>query len=410
MKLIKEIIGRPSVKYTVMSAIASGLNFVTLIVWGRIFSVEDYGIATTLQAFVANVATFMIPLQMMGCSLLAGDSKIKKIEDIMSIFLFINVMELIVLVIAAGKVMQYLCFKGIIEVSLLFVLIFCNNIFSVLMGLAQGKQDFMLLGKANIILYFVKLLISTLLSFASIGPLAVLIGYTIAEIVCTAMMMRSLLWPLKMPRNIHKARYHNDTLRQYVWTFILYIAVSIYMNNGDLLMGNLYCSKAEIGLYSATMALSKISVFLIAMPIGTVAFPKMVAAKGEGRKRNKILILAEIVTLTGSCLYGICFYVLGGWFIPLIYGETYKGADQYILPSVIFSIVLGMFWVVFQYILAVELTKKFAIVTAAAGIIIVIWILMMEIELRSIPIIMAIAMILAIVGVIFSMKNVNEYY
>lgn len=406
---INDLISNTSIQYTIMAIVASGINFLTLIIWGRIFSPEDYAIATTFQAFVANVSIFMIPLQIMVCSLLAGNSGDKKIENIISMSGLISIIELTVLIMAIEKVMQYLCFQGVIEAVLFIVIILSNNIYVLLAGLAQGEQDFLLLGKANIVLYFVKLLLSVALNFAGAGRLAVIIGFVIANLVCVAMMTKKLLEQIKIPSKIYKVQFDKDMLKQYVWMFVLYVGVSVYMNNGDLLLGNLYCSKEEIGLYSAVIGLAKISVFLIATPIATIAFPKMVAAKEERKMQNKTLILAEIITFVGSFLYGICFYIGGGWLIPLIYGKAYREAAAYRLPCVIFSIVLGMFWIFYQYVLAAELTRKFAVATAVTGIIAIVWILKMKIELSIIPVVMAIAMILTMIILAISLKeNINN--
>lgn len=403
---IKELIDIPSIRYTFMSLIASGINFITLIIWGRVFPVEDYGIATTLQAFVSNASTFMIPLQVMICTLLANDSGYERrnVESIVSIFGFISIIELVLMFMVIEKVMHYLYFTKSVEVLLFIGLIIVNNIYTVLIGLAQGKQDFLLLGKTSIILYFIKLVVSVLLGIFGIGSLAVIIGFAIAEIVCVVIMLKKLIWLIRIPWNIYKFQIERDILKQYVWIFILYVVVSLYMNNGDLLLGNMYSSKVELGLYSATIGLSKISVFLVATPIATIVLPRMAAAKAR-REQDRMLMLAEIITFGGSLLYGICFYVLGGWFITFIYGEAYNGAVLYILPCVIFSTVLGMFWVFYQYILAIDLTKRFAVVTVIIGILAFGWILIVKGNLSSIPIIMAIAMILTIMSVVISRRK-----
>lgn len=407
---IKVLANTPSVKYTCMAGIASGINFITLIIWGRVFSVEDYGIVTTFQAFVSNVSIFMIPLQVMMCTLLASEAKNENIENIIYIFKFINIVEFVLIIIVIEKVMQYLYLNTIIEVVLLICLIFLSNTHTVLTGVAQGKQDFLLLGKISILLFLIKLAVSVLLSISGMGPLAVNIGFVIAETVCVIYMLKKWMQLTKIFWKINKVQMDRDVMKQYVWTFVLYIVVSLYMNNGDLLLGNIYCSKSEIGLYSATIGLAKISVFLIATPIATIVLPKMVAAKGERRKQYKMLILAEIITLAGNLLYGICFYTFGGWFIPVIYGESYKRAEEYILPCIVFSIVLGMFWVFYQYILAAELTKKFAVITAITGALAIVWILMMKGELSNIPLTMTAAMVLAMICIAICRNRENGIY
>lgn len=399
---IRQYINIPSIKYMCMSVLASGLNFVTLIIWGRIFSIEDYGIATTLQAFVVNISTFMIPLQVMACTVLTSDPERRggKIESIISIFGFANFLELFLLGMAMEKVMNYLVFNGFMQMVLFISLVFFYNSYTMLIGFAQGDQDFILLGKVGIILYFVKMLISVLLSAFLDGSFAAVVGFVVAAVVCVVLMMKKLKRFFRIPKKIYEIQIDKNILIQYVWIFILYMIVSLYMNNGDLLLGNLYCSKAELGLYSAVAGLSKISFFAIATPIATVILPRMTANKENRRKQKGILMIAESVTFFGSLLYGGCFLLLGGWLIPFVYGEAYKGAEKYVLPCVIFSAVLGMFWVFYQYILAVDLTKRFTVVTAITGVLAVVCILKMKGDLSSIPIVMTIAMVVAMISIV----------
>lgn len=396
---IKELLRIPSIRYTYMSIIASVLNFITLIAWGRIFLVGDYGIATTLQAFVTNAATFVIPLQVIACTLLAGNSENRKrdITSIMKVFGFINIIELGLLVVCIDKLMQYFHFTGVVEIVLFSTLIFLNNIYTISIGFAQGEQDFELLGKIGISLYLMKLIISVILGNFGVGFVATMIGFVIAETVCVVLMLRKLSRSIRISLNENKTQVNKSILKQYVWILLLNLILSLYMNNGDLLLGNLYCSETEVGAYSVTIALSKISVFLVSTPIATIILPKMATAKDEKRKCNTLLILAETITLGMSVLYGGCFYIFGGWIIPFLYGESYRGATEYILPCTFFSVVLGVFWVFYQYILATDLTKIFALATAVTGVMAIAWILVMKVEIGGIPFIMAIAMILTMV-------------
>ena len=396
---IKELLRIPSIRYTYMSIIASVLNFITLIAWGRIFLVGDYGIATTLQAFVTNAATFVIPLQVIACTLLAGNSENRKrdITSIMKVFGFINIIELGLLVVCIDKLMQYFHFTGVVEIVLFSTLIFLNNIYTISIGFAQGEQDFEL--HVKIVIYFnlIKLIISVILGNFGVGFVATMIGFVIAETVCVVLMLRKLSRSIRISLNENKTQVNKSILKQYVWILLLNLILSLYMNNGDLLLGNLYCSETEVGAYSVTIALSKISVFLVSTPIATIILPKMATAKDEKRKCNTLLILAETITLGMSVLYGGCFYIFGGWIIPFLYGESYRGATEYILPCTFFSVVLGVFWVFYQYILATDLTKIFALATAVTGVMAIAWILVMKVEIGGIPFIMAIAMILTMV-------------
>ena len=255
----------PSVQYTLMSIAASGINFLTLIIWGRVFSVEDYGSITTLQAFLSNIAVFVTPLQIMLCKAMAMHTteKDKIVTDLLHIMFMIYLAELFFMIATARMLINYLHFAGGIEIFLFGSLVFLNNSYIVLNGIVQGKQDFILLGRTNLVLYVLKMLLSTSSGLHFSGPLAVMFGFAAAECVCIILIIGKYKDIFRQLFSSHKFRIDLSVLKNYFWMFVLYMIVSLYMNNGDLLLGNLYCSQEEIGFYSVAISLSKISIFFI---------------------------------------------------------------------------------------------------------------------------------------------------
>ena len=395
MEREKTVVMANELKYTVMSIVASGVNFLTLIIFGRVFTVEDYGIVTMLQALVANIAVFMIPLQIMVCKNIADNTR-NRVEILFSYVWVVNCAEVICMILTASYMAKYLHFDGIVEYMLFIGLVFSNNIYTFLVGIVQGEQDFLLLGKAGIVLYMVKLVLGVVLGYCGLGPTAVIIGFAMAEIICILMMRVKIRLVLK-DRKCVLHLIDKDLIRSYLWTLVLYVIVSLYMNNGDLLLGNRYCSKDEMGLYSVAINLSKISVFLIATPIATILLPKVVAIDKERREQRKLLFIAEGITFGISVLYGIIFNGLSGVVIPLLYGKEYAGASEYVLPCLLFSTVLGMFWVFYQYVVATDGAKMFTVITALLGAIAVMMVMQLHVSIGTIPVVMAGAMVLTIV-------------
>lgn len=404
MEREKTVVMANELKYTAMSIVASGVNFLTLIIFGRVFSVEDYGIVTMLQALVANIAVFMIPLQILVCKNIADNTR-DRVGGLFNYVWVVNCAEVICMILTASYIAKYLYFDGILEYMLFIVLVFSNNIYTFLVGIVQGEQDFLLLGKEGIVLYMVKLVLGVVLGYCGLGPTAVIIGFAMAEIICILMMRVKIRLVLKDRKGVLHL-IDKDLIRSYLWTLVLYVIVSLYMNNGDLLLGNLYCSKAEMGLYSVAINLSKISVFLIATPIATILLPKVAAIDKERREQRKLLFIAEGITFGISVLYGIIFNGLSGVVIPLLYGEEYVGASEYVLPCLLFSTVLGMFWVFYQYVVATDGAKLFTVITALLGTIAVMIVMQFHVSIGAIPVVMTGAMVLTIVISVFFLKEV----
>ena len=184
----------------------------------------------------------------------------------------------------------------------------------------------------------------------------------------------------------------------------LYAMVSLYMNNGDLLLSNLYCGQEEIGLYSVVITFAKLSVFLIATPLATMLLPKLAQNQGNPTGQRKLLAVSELITVGLSVLYGLVLWLVGGFLIWLLYGEAYVGVERYILPCAIFSVPLGAFWLYYQYAVAIDLVRIFAITTIVFGLAAVGYILLFMLSMVWIPLVMAFAMIATILVVAYLVR------
>ena len=402
---IIKICKNKAVLFTLLSGVASGINFISLIIFGRVFSVEDYGVVTTFQAFVSNVAVFMTPIQVMICKEISDKNREGLLirEYIMMAF-YISIIECLALVIGFVPLMNYLHFVYVLEYVLFITLIFANNTYTMTVGMAQGRQDFILLGVVNILLYSVKMLIGIFLGLMGIGPMAVIIGFLVAEIICILLLLSRLrivfMYLKKADENTG-----GNTLSNYLWVLVLYTIVSMYMNSGDLLLGNIYCSQREIGLYSVAINLAKISVFLIATPVATILLPKVVAYNDNKKRQRAILLKAESITLFISAAYGFVFGVFSGWIIPTLYGKEYADASVYVLPCILFSSTLGMYWVFYQYAVVTDIMKAFTVVSACIGALMIVFIICVRLDLKLIPVVMIIAMVLSVFSILCFMRD-----
>jgi O-antigen/teichoic acid export membrane protein len=405
---IKEFIRKFPLTYNVLVAVSSAINFATLIIFGRVFSVKDYGIITTLQAVVTNLGVLVIPLQVILCKNIAeGKSGGREVNNAISLYLIVNCILIFGMLVGANALIGYLHFKGVMVYGAFVILVLVNNLFVLLNGVLQGRQLFIQLGFCTIILYLFKLALGTVFGIIGYGYYAVIIGMLIAELF-------SILYILARLKGVYdtdlkyKFYIYKEGVTYFGWTLILYAVVSLYLNNGDLILGNMYCSEEQIGLYSVTINLAKISYFLIAAPIATVIMPKMAQCYEKATLRRQILIKAEIITLVLTVAYGMVFLMLSKFLIVVLYGEAYLGANKYVFPCVIFSIVLGEFWVFYQYVVVTSLLKSFSVITSFIGILYGVGILYFKPDISVIPIGMSVVMILSVACTILFDKLVNE--
>ena len=216
-------------QYTILCMAASGINMLTLILFGRVFTVAEYGIVTTLQAMVTNIAILMTPLQIMLCRTIAGkaaDSREKQ-EKTVSLVILLNIGEAVILAAAVLPLMRYLHLTQVLDYVLFVLLVIANNVFLVMNGMAQGKQAFLLLGWATIALYGVKMILGVGLGMAGIGPTAMLAGFIAGEIAALAILVFSLRKKLQGRAGGFLIRTDGVTVREYLRIMIVYFVVSL---------------------------------------------------------------------------------------------------------------------------------------------------------------------------------------
>ena len=388
---LKEWLRNPSVRYMVLSMAASGVNMLTLILYGRVFEVETYGVVSALQAAVANIAILMTPLQVMLCRNIAGQKAdaAEQHDMILTLVIGMNILEAAVMAAAAVPVMRYLHLAQGLDYLLFVLLVISNNVFLIMNGAAQGRQRFLPLGFASLALYSVKMAVSILLARAGLREDAVQIGFIAGEAAGIAILVYFLGRKLRKRGQSFRFRTGAAVTGEYLQILLVYFVVSLYMNNGDLLLGNLYTPEREIGLYSVAATLSKLSVFLIATPLATLLLPRVAALDGRPAEQRSILAFYEKITLGLSAASGILLSVLAGWLIPLLYGESYREAAGYMTACAVFAAILSGFWVFYQYTMATALEKAFKISAGALGLATVAAVLLIRPGIGIIPLILA---------------------
>ncbi|WP_026488644.1 oligosaccharide flippase family protein [Butyrivibrio sp. XBB1001] len=409
--MIKNLLKKKAVLFTFLSSVASGINYISLIIYGRVFNVEQYANIMAFQSFLSMVATLMIPIQIMVCKEVAKDKGCSsKASDAVSLALLLSVIESVLLLVCAVNIMHYLDLVSYLEYVLFVILVFVNNIYNVIIGIVQGRQDFSFLGWLSIALYSLRLAISVLLGYLGIGPMAVIIGFGLAEIVLIFVLIPKISnsWTVS---SVIGFKFEKARICDYLFLLVLNGIVSLYMNGGDILLGKMYSFQKELGFYSVASNLAKISIFLIASPISTVLLPKVVACGDNVKKQYNYFFISEGITCVISMLYSGLLLLLSKDIIAVLYGNNYSGAGEYIIPNVVFSITLGMFFVFYQFVIAKDMIKVFTFVSATIGLVLIILVVAIRVKLMTIPLIMSGAMFFSITVILFveGIKKHNRF-
>lgn len=401
-----EVLRWPSVQYVLLSAIASGINYLTNILYGRMLTTEEYGIAATMLAFVSNICVFMSPMQMTICTLIAGKQKSDdNLNDAIIISCIINFVTVLCMGIFEFYLRRYLSIRKVSDYIIVIIAVLFVNLFTMATGIVQGQQKYIMLGMLMIGAYGIKIAVSVPLVKNGVGPIASMIGGSIGWFVC-ALIVIIENWD-KAKDNLAKLRLHvsKENILYYLWSLVLLIVVSAYMNSGDLLIGNVYNSKEIIGLYSVASTVAKISVFLIATPISSILLPKLVTLNNSAQQQKKLIAYGELIVVVGMFIYGVLINWKGKEIICFLYGNQYAQADVYILPATIFAIIEGVFYTFYQYKVARGKLRRFTIVTVLLGGAGIVCSLLMKLPIQHIVLVLAGAMMMSIVISLLLEKN-----
>lgn len=399
-----------SFKYTFITILASGINMISMIVFGRIFSVDDYAKITTFQALLANLAVIMTPLQTMICRSVAKDEK-KESHDLfgyLSLVLAFNCFQTIVLIVANRPLMEYLHFN-LLEYCLFIGLVLLNNLNLIESGYVQGKQRFLILGWAGLFLYLIKFVLGITLGLSGIGSIAIIFGLISGILFSLLYLIRSN----SADRLQYKERFSfcisKAALKEYFGVLLLFLIVSLFINNGDILIANLYIDQEKIGLYSVTSILSKISVFLIATPLATMLLPKLAECADDRKRQIGYFKNTILITICLSVAFGIIFVMSGEWIIQFLYGQKYVDCKDFLFPCTVFSTTLSMFWLFYNFALATRFQRIFTDFSFAFGLLSFVCILLLKPEMNGIAYLLSTAMVFTMTVTFVLVIRKNKY-
>lgn len=372
-----------------LSLIAGAVNYVTLIYFGRIMAVDEYGKMSALTAFISNSGVFVSPISFMLCKVYA-DNQIdkRKIITLIRLVIIIEGIECIAFLVFRDLLLEYLDLGGLIGLLTVTASVVLATLFSMLMATVQGLREFTIYGFISIAMYFLEFLFGYVGIRLGKGAVGVLLGTCLAQMICCLFLWKIIRSRRHVEELSFKYDYRKEILSYYGWSFLILLVIYYISNAGELLLAKIYCSNEEIGIYSVVMNLSKIMMY-VASAIATVLLPMVVGVKDNASRKAAILKKAMRYTLAVSVLYAIVLVLLKEQVIMLLYGEKYVRAIGYIYYTLPFCIVLSLLTIFYQYVLAVGNIKMFSIVIFGAGAVSTCIILVTRASLKRIPLILA---------------------
>lgn len=327
----------------VLSALASGFNYLFQIISGRLLTKEDYGTLNSVFSIVNIVTVTGVALGLSIAKSVSENSERTggKIKRILLICIFVFPC-FVLTVFAAMYFMDYS-----VKTSLLTaVTTYFVSLSYVFHGTLQGKQLFSKVGVFGVIMPAVK-------CAAGSAFIVLNLGYDFALIAISLGSILSMVFGfLALKRNIdfnEKIVGYNEVSP--VFGFLIFTLVSsliiVFYNNIDILLVRRYFSEYDVGIYSCSALFGKIILYIPAI-LTTIMFPKA----AQNKKDKSILIKTLFYSFLISFIASVILYLLRNIIIKIIMGTGFEPAGEYILPLIAEILPLVLITVIVNYLIA----------------------------------------------------------
>lgn len=358
VKLTKNHLFKGSFIVLLGNAVANFFNYLYHLLTGRLLTPSQYGLLQSLIALTYFLGVFVSSFSFVVINIIGQAKKAEvhlKIKWLEKKALVFTLLFWLFFLSLFPLFQKFLHLKRFL-VYFFFTLPVLFSFFSTLyQSVLRAKLEFTKFSFTIILATFVKLVSALILIIAGwqvIGALSGLIIASIAGMVLGWHWVKNL-WP-EIPRTIKslnfKTNFWNFSLLSFVTNFSL---VSLYST--DILLVRHFFSPYKAGLYSATAVLGKI-IFFAATAVLLVVFPLFVKYKKNIKKLFWTFWLSFLFIST-ICLIGLSFYKLFPHLIvSLLYGEAYSQASAFLPYFAIFILLVSIFNLLAQLLLALEST------------------------------------------------------
>lgn len=291
-------------------------NYVYNLLMGRMLSVSDYGLLTSLSSLLILLGLFGSSFTSIFAKFSAsykGAENHKGMQALFSYgFRFVSIFSAGLLIIL---LLLIPVFEGFLHVSNIsyIVLIIAAVIFTLFLtlpqGFLQGRMQFVTLSAANLSQPFIKIALAVLLLSFGMGVRAPLIAISFSVLVPAVI----LYWYFgrqfqkkEIPGEFDSQTFQKEFIR-YTYTYFLAGIGIALMSNTDILLVRHYFNDIVSGQYAALSLMGK-AIFYLVSPINFAFFP-LIAYKRERKERlfGTLLLAFGIVTLASVALSFIYF-------------------------------------------------------------------------------------------------------
>lgn len=396
----------------IFSGIGSILNYLYQIILGNMLTIEEFGVFNSINSLAANVVIIFTPLSIMICQTTALNRE--TIEKNSGVYRKVLKISLgLAFIICISGLITFNTVNGkfgadsLLNWLIILIMIGVSGQHAIVNGVIQGLERFVLYGSMGAILILIKMILSIINIKVGLGiqgiVWAMLVSYACVIVIVSLKLRKTIFLQDNYSEYGPDKR---EIIRLYGITFFVQILVSFYINGGEImLMGYLFDNR-QIGLYSAAATLGKISLYMISI-ISIVLFPRVANRSNKGLGTSSIFYKTVFISIILSVAYAIFLLAIGKKLIPIMFGNEYEVAVEYIDYVVVFAVPVSTLSIIHNYFLGIGKTKEYAKVLGGVTAAIILVIIMFIDNVRCVPVILGIGLTLVIIWSCLYIKRIN---
>ncbi len=344
---------------------ANAGNYVFQLVAGRGLSVESYGVFNSLNSLTGVLAVVGTAVGAVCCRNVACRAEGEDLSALLGRLLALAAAAAAGLLALAALAAPWAA--GLLRLADGRMVLLCAvsgalcALAFVPAGVAQGLRRFVPYGLGGVLGVTAKVAAAALLLLLGWDVWGALLAVTVYYAVYGGSLYLFLRPVLRSGR---LARPGGALWRELGGVLLVQLCLSL-LTNGDVLLVKALFDETAAGLYASASVIGKIATYVSGAVVVSL-FP--LAAERQSRGQDPRGLLGKGL-LYGAGLALLCaglLAALGGWLVPLFFGEKYAGAAPLLLPVGFYVVPLSALTVLFNYQMALGRTKRLSFTVLAA--------------------------------------------
>ncbi len=319
--------------------LANIINYLFNLLMGRMLSVADYGLLSSLSSLFILSAIFAIAFGNVITRFTAtyhGSGNKKGEQAVILIgtkyVTIFSTLILFILIIISPLIGRFLHVPNHIFVILIAFSSFFSLMLSLPQGFIQGKMRFVFLSTIIISQPIIKLVVAViliLLGYSILGPfIGILVGGALQTLILYYYLFRNLVEKQQM-QSFNEQAFKKEFINSSVTFFLSGIGLTI-LQNTDIMLVRHFFGAYESGLYAALSLMGK-AIFYFTSPINAVFFPLIAFRKERKQRLFNVVVLAFGLIAVLSTALSFIYFAIPDFVVKIFFpSASYQEVGRYL--------------------------------------------------------------------------------